>query len=143
MGERARMLRHADLGFFEVGVTAAPRERDLFHWDATLRGPEGTPWHGRTLRLELAFPSDYPFRPPAVRFLGPMAHPNIYSDGSVCVDLLGAAWAPACDVRSVLLTLSVLLQQPNPNSPADVAAADAYRSRGMPGLAQLIEAREA
>lgn len=131
MGERAR-IQGDDL-------TARPRPDDLFMWDATLVGPADTPWSGRPLDLEIAFPADYPFKPPSVRFVGTIAHPNVYRDGSVCVDLLGAHWAPACDVRSVLLTLRLLLTEPNPNSPANVSAADAYRQHGMAGLARLNE----
>ena len=132
-GERRRLESSAP-----NGITASVR--DNFHWDATVRGPESTPWEGSTLCLELHFPADYPFKPPAVRFVTPMRHPNVYPDGSVCVDLLGAAWAPACDVSSILMTLQLLLSQPNPDSPADPEAADVFRAGGMGGLARINNA---
>ena len=132
-GEHGKLRRDDHL----EGVTAAPRDGDFFLWDATVVGPAETPWSGASLKLEMVFPPEYPFKPPAVRFVTPISHPNVYPDGSVCVDLLGAQWAPACDVRSVLMTLQLLLAQPNPDSPANTLAADAFRARGMLGLEPL------
>jgi ubiquitin-conjugating enzyme E2 G2 len=59
------------------GITAGPvSEDDLFHWEALVQGPEGTPFEGGVFAAELKFPKDYPLAPPTMRFLGEVWHPN-------------------------------------------------------------------
>jgi ubiquitin-conjugating enzyme E2 G2 len=59
------------------GIVAGPRdEEDYFTWVAMFSGPEGTPFEGGVFEAELKFPEDYPLRPPQMRFLDKMWHPN-------------------------------------------------------------------
>lgn len=59
------------------GIVAGPRdEDDYFTWVAMFQGPEGTPFEGGVFEAELKFPEDYPLRPPEMRFLDKMWHPN-------------------------------------------------------------------
>jgi hypothetical protein len=59
------------------GIVAGPRsEEDYFTWTATFAGPEGTPFEGGVFEAELKFPEDYPLKPPEMRFLDRMWHPN-------------------------------------------------------------------
>jgi ubiquitin-conjugating enzyme E2 G2 len=59
------------------GIVAGPRdEDDLFVWVALFQGPEGTPFEGGVFEAELRFPEDYPLKPPEMRFLHRMWHPN-------------------------------------------------------------------
>ena len=70
------------------GVTATPDEDSLFRWKAVIFGPDDTEWEGGVFRLMLEFTEDYPNKPPKVKFLTKMYHPNIYNDGSICLDIL-------------------------------------------------------
>jgi hypothetical protein len=55
--------------------SAAPSSKDnLFLWDASLYGPEGSMWSGGLYKLELVF--DDTEAPPRVRFLNEMWHPH-------------------------------------------------------------------
>ncbi|OUC44091.1 hypothetical protein D917_09329 [Trichinella nativa] len=39
-----------------------------------------------------------------------MFHPNVYSDGSICLDILQNRWSPTYDVAAILTSLQVLLK---------------------------------
>ena len=59
------------------GMTAGPlSEDDMFHWEALIQGPEGTPFEGGVFPAELKFPKDYPLAPPTMKFLVDVWHPN-------------------------------------------------------------------
>ncbi|KAF2587800.1 hypothetical protein F2Q70_00040081 [Brassica cretica] len=55
-----------------------------------------------------------------------MFHPNIYADGSICLDILQNQWSPIYDVAAILTSIQSLLCDPNPNSPANSEAARMY-----------------
>ena len=89
--------------------------------------------------------SEYPTKPPKcattslpdlhtalcanVRFAGkftpPLFHPNVYPSGTVCLSILNEeeGWKPAITIKEILLGIQSLLDEPNPESPAQ---ADAY-----------------
>ncbi|XP_068029910.1 ubiquitin-conjugating enzyme E2 R1 isoform X1 [Anomalospiza imberbis] len=88
----------------------------------------------------LRFPIDYPYSPPAFRFLTKMWHPNIYETGDVCISILhppvddpqsgelpSERWNPTQNVRTILLSVISLLNEPNTFSPANVDASVMYR----------------
>ena len=59
-----------------VGVYASPTQDDIMAWHAVIIGPEGTAWAGGTFRLALKFNEEYPAKPPNVKFITKMFHPN-------------------------------------------------------------------
>ena len=106
-----------------VGVYASPTQDDIMAWHAVIIGPEGTAWAGGTFRLALKFNEEYPAKPPNVKFITKMFHPNIYENGDICLDILGKKWSPIYDVMAILVSLQSLLSDPNPASPANREAA--------------------
>jgi len=68
---------------------------------------------------------EYPTKPPKVRFSPPLFHPNVYPSGTVCLSILNEdeGWKPAITLKDILLGVQSLLDEPNPDSPAQ---ADAY-----------------
>lgn len=84
---------------------ATPSDDSLFQWDAVIFGPEDTIWEGGIFQLSLEFTEDYPNKAPKVRFLTKMFHPNIYADGSICLDILQHMWSPVYDVSSILTSI--------------------------------------
>ncbi|CAK0807904.1 unnamed protein product [Prorocentrum cordatum] len=84
------------------GISAAPVGDDLFQWTAIVFGPADTPWEGGVWKLDMAFPPEYPDKPPTVRFRNEVFHPNVFPDGQICLDLLratgaAAGWSPSYD----------------------------------------------
>lgn len=61
-----------------------------------------------------------------MKFITKLFHPNIYQDGSICLDILQNQWSPIYDVSAILTSIQSLLTDPNPNSPANSEAARLY-----------------
>ncbi len=109
------------------GCSASPiSDDDIFEWKACVFGPTDTPWVGGLYHLRLQFKANYPQEPPKVRFVSRMFHPNIFKDGSLCLDIIQKEWSPIYTVSTILTSIQSLLQDPNPNSPADKEAAKLF-----------------
>ena len=112
----------------DESVIAGPvNEDDLFHWRATITGPEDTAWDGAILHLSLDFSDEYPQVPPNVKFITKgVFHPNVYTDGNICLDILKTQWSPSYDVCALLVSIQSLLADPNPASAANTEAAELH-----------------
>eukprot|EP01023_Acetabularia_acetabulum_P026460 TRINITY_DN2513_c0_g1_i1.p5 TRINITY_DN2513_c0_g1~~TRINITY_DN2513_c0_g1_i1.p5 ORF type:complete len:166 (-),score=29.08 TRINITY_DN2513_c0_g1_i1:868-1365(-) len=108
------------------GIDGSPNSENIMKWNAVIFGPEDTPWDGGTFRLTIEFSEEYPNKAPTVKFMSHMFHPNIYNDGSICLDILQNQWSPIYDVSAILTSIQSLLCDPNPNSPANSEAAKLY-----------------
>ncbi|VUZ54409.1 unnamed protein product [Hymenolepis diminuta] len=115
-------------------------ESNLFVWDVAIFGPPQTLYEGGYFKARLSFPHDYPYNPPTMRFISQMFHPNIFENGNVCISILHSPgedmysdehpseqWNPTQSVRTILLSVISLLNEPNINSAAHVDASVAYR----------------
>lgn len=92
-------------------------ENDIYKWTAILNGPTGTPYENGKFKLKLIFPIDYPFKPPKISFITKIYHPNINESGSICLNILREDWNPVLSVDKILMSISNLLEKPNPYDP--------------------------
>ena len=92
-------------------------EIDFFNWQATIIGPESTPYHGGVFKLSIKIPPEYPFWAPHIKFITKIYHCNINSNGSICLDILKDKWSPAMTISQVLLSICSMMNDPNPNDP--------------------------
>ncbi len=106
--------------------SAGPRGDNMYLWDAMIMGPTGSPYTGGMFKLEIHFPTDYPFKPPKVQFVTKIYHPNISAHGAICLDILKDQWSPALTVSKTLLSICSLLTDPNPKDPLVPEIADIY-----------------
>ena len=131
-------------------------DSDLFLWNVIIEGPLDTLYEvsdslslvtknmfikGGYFKTQLKFPRDYPNNPPEMRFISKMWHPNIYTDGKVCISILhppgtdqfnqqetaDVRWRPILGVDAILMSVMVMLQNPNIESPANIDASKEYR----------------
>jgi len=115
-------------------------EDNLFEWEVAIFGPPDTLYQGGYFKAHVKFPADYPYSPPSVRFLTKVWHPNVYENGDLCISILHPPvddpqsgelpcerWNPTQSVRTILLSVISLLNEPNTSSPANVDASVMYR----------------
>ncbi|CAD5208953.1 unnamed protein product [Bursaphelenchus xylophilus] len=122
------------------GFTVQVDEQNLFKWTVAIFGPPGTLYQGGYFKASIKFPNNYPYSPPSIRFLSKVWHPNVYENGELCISILHPPvddpqsgeqacerWNPTQSVRTVLLSVISLLNEPNTSSPANVDASVMYR----------------
>lgn len=106
--------------------SAGPVGDNIFRWEATIIGSEGTPYYGGVFKLDIVFPEEYPYKPPKCRFVTRIFHPNINKEGGICLDILKDQWSPALTISKVLLSICALMADPNPDDPLLGDVADLY-----------------
>ena len=128
----------SDLGL-SVGLVD---ENNFYKWSVVIFGPTETIYEGGFFRAILDFPEDYPNNPPKMQFTTKMWHPNIYKDGKVCISILHPPgtdkfneqekaeerWRPSLGAEEILLSVISMLNDPNPDSPANIDAAVMFRN---------------
>ncbi|QPG73245.1 hypothetical protein FOA43_000553 [Brettanomyces nanus] len=109
-------------------VTLEPVDEDsLQHLKGTFEGPPGTPYEGGLFEVDIKITDEYPFKPPIMKFDTKVYHPNISSQtGAICLDILKDAWTPILTIKSSLISLQSLLQDPVPTDPQDAQVAKVY-----------------
>jgi ubiquitin-conjugating enzyme E2 A len=110
-----------------AGVSASPVADNVMTWNAVIIGPADTPFEDGTFRLVMHFEEAYPNKPPGVKFISQMFHPNVYGTGELCLDILQNRWSPTYDVAAILTSIQSLLNDPNTSSPANVEASNLYK----------------
>ena len=76
----------------------------------------GTPYSGGQFRVKLTLPKDFPSNPPKAYFMTKIFHPNVASNGEICVNTLKKDWKPDLGIKHILLTIKCLLIVPNPGN---------------------------
>jgi ubiquitin-conjugating enzyme E2 I len=118
--ERKQWRKDHPPGFYARPEKKADGSTNLMLWVAGVPGKKGTIWEGGLFNLKFIYPEDFPSSPPKVQFTPPLFHPNVYPSGTVCLSILNAEedWNPTVTIKHILLGVQDLLDNPNPNSPA-------------------------
>ncbi|KAF5196336.1 Ubiquitin-conjugating enzyme [Thalictrum thalictroides] len=103
----------------------------LSNIDAEIKGPEGTVYANGVFKIKIQIPDRYPFQPPNVTFATPIYHPNIDNGGRICLDILNlppkGAWQPSLNISTVLMSIGLLLSEPNPDDGLMCEASREYK----------------
>jgi len=110
-----------------AGCSAGPVGDDMFHWEGVIMGPADSPFAGGVFKLNIHFPTEYPFKVPHLQFKTKIYHPNINASGGICLDILKSQWSPALTISKVLLSVLSLLTDPNPSDPLMPDIAQQYK----------------
>ena len=84
-------------------------------------------WKGGKYKFTVTIDNEYPHKPPRVHCDTPVYHPNIDTEGNVCLNILRADWSAVLGVTPVILGLLFLFIDPNPNDPLNKDAAKVQR----------------
>eukprot|EP00299_Pterocystis_sp_00344_P005877 c17620_g1_i1.p1 GENE.c17620_g1_i1~~c17620_g1_i1.p1 ORF type:complete len:171 (-),score=20.19 c17620_g1_i1:26-514(-) len=112
----------------DSNISAFPNEDNLFSWTSVIKGPAEGMYDSMQFQLSLTFPPNYPFAAPTVKFVTPCFHPNVDQHGNICLDILKDKWSAAYTVRTILLSIQSLLDEPNNDSPLNTQAAQLWVS---------------
>ena len=121
---------------FSVG----PCEDNFYKWNIIMIGAPDTIFDGAIIKAYIEFSKDYPNKAPSFIFITPLFHPNIYTDGKVCISILhegidetgyeniSERWNPSQSVNSILISIISMLSSPNLDSPANVDASNLWKN---------------
>jgi len=113
---------------------------DIYKWEVLIIGPPDTLYEGGFFKAHITFPKEYPQRPPKMKFISDIWHPNVEKNGEVCISILhepgddkwgyesaSERWLPIHTVETIVISIISMLADPNDESPANVDAAKELR----------------
>jgi len=117
----------------ELEITSGKYKRFVVHFT-----PEEGLYRGGTFQLEFNVNQvpEYPYKPPNVRLLTKIWHPNVDLDGKICHNYLktdsifgdGAGYSPVLGMSGVVMGLLTLFYDgENPDDPLNIDAAKQYK----------------
>lgn len=87
-------------------IGASPNEDNILEWHYVITGPPETPYEGGQYHGTLTFPSDYPYKPPAIRMVTPNG--RFKENTRLCMsmsDYHPDLWNPSWSVSTILTGL--------------------------------------
>ena len=118
------ILKDAHSGITITTASGSTEFTDLTHFHGHFLGPPDTPYEGGKYDVDIRITAEYPFKPPEMRFVTRIWHPNVSSQtGAICLDTLGQQWSPVLTLKSALISLQSLLSSPEPKDPQDAEVA--------------------
>lgn len=87
-------------------IQTKPLEANILEWHYLITGPKDSPYEGGEYYGKVIFPSDYPFKPPAIKMITPNG--RFKTDYRLCLsmsDYHPGSWNPAWSVSTILTGL--------------------------------------
>jgi ubiquitin-conjugating enzyme E2 W len=92
------------------GLSVKISGKNVRLWVITLSMPDNSIYAGEKYKLRVQFPNDYPTSPPSVYFLPPTPrHEHVYTNGDICLSLLGKDWRPIMTAQSIAQAIFSIL----------------------------------
>lgn len=87
-------------------IKTKPLEANILEWHYVITGPKDSVYEGGEYYGKVIFPSDYPFKPPAIKMITPNG--RFKTDYRLCLsmsDYHPGSWNPAWSVSTILTGL--------------------------------------
>ncbi|KAL8776748.1 MAG: hypothetical protein Q9213_008147 [Squamulea squamosa] len=109
-------------------IAYAPVDFEMNHLLAGIEGPQDTPYEGGVFWITIHFHLNNPIgKPPIVRFLTRIYHPNIDSRGQVCLDILEPReWSGVITLPALMISICSMLADPGLTDPLVPEIAEIY-----------------
>ncbi|KAJ1822942.1 hypothetical protein LPJ56_000475 [Coemansia sp. RSA 2599] len=130
LSNQSRLLKELRMLQTELpaGIICTPKGETIDRYEARIDGPPDTPYEHGQFCVDIELTPQYPMEPPSVTFRTRIYHPNIDENGNICLEVLktgkNSGWNPAWTLGKVLISLTLLLANPNPHDPlvSEIAA---------------------
>lgn len=101
------------------GIDYYPKNNNLLDQIGTISGPclKDTPYEGGKFVIDIKVSTDYPYKPPKIKFITPIYHCNVDEKGTISLNILDKEWSPALSLFNVMQSIGWLFSNPNPESP--------------------------
>jgi len=92
--------------------------------------PKNAPYSQGSFQLEIKIPTDFPFKPPEVKFITQIYHPNVDKEGKICVDLLNASesWKPTTPIVDIINAVIQVIDHPKIDHALNADIATQYQN---------------
>ena len=113
------MRNYYKSGLNDCGIYCEFNEDNIYKVKVLIMGPADTPYAHGNYFFDLTYPVDYPINPPKVLLrtqgLSVRFNPNLYTNGKVCLSILGTwngpGWTSCCSLNTVLLSIQSLMNE--------------------------------
>lgn len=114
------------LEFFDNIKIKFPDPNDVKTFIIRLHLKDGI-WENGNFDFEFKMTDEYPFEAPKVKCLTKVWHPNIDSNGNVCVNVLRENYSSALSLTSIFAGIIFIFTEPNVSDPLNKEAAEEYK----------------
>lgn len=103
--------------------TDFPDPDNILHFILSISPDEGI-YKGGHFTFTFNMSQNYPHEPPKVKCTQKIYHPNIDTDGNVCLNILREEWKPVLNLNAAIVGLQFLFLEPNASDPLNKEAAE-------------------
>jgi ubiquitin-protein ligase len=100
---------------------------DFFNFEISIVPEEGYYRHAH-VRFSFTVSQEFPHKPPKIKCLTKLFHPNIDLEGNICLNILREDWSPILGIQQIVMGLNFLLTEPNPDDPLNKKAGEMLRT---------------
>lgn len=103
-----------------------PDPSKKLEFELVIKPDEGM-YKGGSFKFTFNISQDYPHKPPKVKCVPKIYHPNIDLEGNICLNILREDWKPVLNLNAIMVGLQFLFLEPNADDPLNKEAAEELR----------------